>query len=194
MNRPLKLKLFKFIGLILVIVFIVSRCTPGTEKWKEEVLLSNSKVIVVERQLEFESGGDEWASNPSGSKPKQHVLKFTMPDKANETVEWHSIKKDSAFWPEFPLVLDVENGKYVVFSSVFNPGGCQLYSKYIYQNDVWVEEKLPKVFEPRKANLYIYRNEGLSYIDLNKKSQNLADSRVFQFVQVGPTHPNCIGL
>jgi len=41
-----------------------------TEKWKEEVQLSDGPVIVVERETVMERGGDEWAINRSGTKPE----------------------------------------------------------------------------------------------------------------------------
>ena len=69
-----------------------------------------------------------------------------------------------------------------------------MYSKYIYQNATWVEEKLPPTFEQHKTNLYVFQNEGLSFINLQKKRENIEDMRNIWAVTVGPTHPNCKGL
>jgi hypothetical protein len=67
-----------------------------------------------------ERGGDEWASNGSGTKPKEYHIRFTNPTKQGEMVEWHSIKISPRTWPEIPLILDVESEKFIVFSSSFN--------------------------------------------------------------------------
>ena len=52
----------------------------GSNKWKEEVQLSDGRIITVERELLSEAGGDEWASNRSGSKPKE----YRIPDSSTQ--------------------------------------------------------------------------------------------------------------
>lgn len=64
----------KKLGLILMVGISVSACGLGTEKWKEELQLSDGRVIVIERETLRESGGDEWASNPSGTKPNEYFI------------------------------------------------------------------------------------------------------------------------
>ena len=59
----------------------------GGEKWKEEVQLSDGRVVVVDRELISEGGGDEWASNRSGSKPKEYRIRFFHSDRAQEKIE-----------------------------------------------------------------------------------------------------------
>ena len=180
--------------LLFVMGLAITACGAGSEKWKEEVQLSDGKIIVVERELVLESGGDEWASNRSGVKPKENRIRFPSLDNSEKTVEWHSIKKSPQTYSEIPLILDVISGQLVIFSSVVRAGGCQMYSKYIYQNATWVEEKLPPTFEQHATNLYIFQNEGLSFINLQKKRENIEDMRNIWAVTVGSTHPNCKGL
>lgn len=131
----------------------MTACSTGSEKWKEEVPLSDGRIIVVERELVREAGGDEWASNRSGSKPKEYRIRFAYPDGSGQVIEWHSTKIDTQTWPEIPLVLDVVSGKPVVFSIFAISAGCEVYSKYVYQNGVWTEEPLPEQFEQRATNL-----------------------------------------
>lgn len=188
------LKVFKTISLGLILGASLTACGAGSEKWKEEVLLSDGKVIVVERELVLERGGDEWASNRRGVKPKERHIRFTDTNGSGKLIEWRSTKISPQTWPEIPLVLDKLAGQWVIFSSVAKAGGCQIYSKYRYQNGVWVEEKLPPTFEQRATNLYLFQNEGLSHIDLNKKRENIDDIRNHLYTQVGPEHPNCKGL
>ena len=160
------------------------------KKWKEEVQLSDGRVIVVERELLTESGGDEWAVNRSGSKPKEHRIKFEYP--AGQLVEWRSIKKSPQTWPEIPLIFDMDAGQPVVFSSVFISGGCQVYSKYLYRSGAWIEEPLPPKFEQRATNLLIFSNrENFSLINLETKRKKNSDVRAQDFKQVGPKHPYC---
>ncbi len=61
--------------LIVVVVFgwLVAGCS-GTTHWKEEVQLSDGRIIVVERETQFEGGGGEWAHNRSLSKPKERRI------------------------------------------------------------------------------------------------------------------------
>lgn len=125
----------------------------GSEKWKEEVRLSDGRVIVVERELISEAGGDEWASNRSGTKPKEYRIRFSHPDRTQEKIGWQSTKKSPRTWPEVPLVLDMESGQPIVFSLVAISAGCEIYSKYIYHNGAWIEESLPEQFEKRTTNL-----------------------------------------
>jgi len=188
------LKVFKTTGLALILGASLTACGEGSIKWKEEVQLSDGKIIVVERELVLESGGDEWASNRKGVKPKERRITFTDNGGSGKLIEWHSIKNSPQRRPEIPLILDSMNGEWVVFSAVAKAGGCLMYNKYLYRNGVWVEDKLPPTFEQRITNLYVFQNEGLSYIDLNKKRENFADIRNDRLVQVGPMHPNCNGL
>ena len=194
------LKTFKTIGLALILGASLTACGAGSEKWKEEVQLSDGKVIVVERELIREGGGDEWANNSSLSKPKEYRIQFTYPNDSKKMIEWHSIKKSPQTWPEMPLVLDVLQGKLVVFSTVYKAGGvCQIYSKYAYQNGVWVEEKLSPTFEQRTTNLFVTGNGDAikSFVDLKTKQAIINEhGGVYPYAsydQVGPKNPNCRG-
>lgn len=177
-------------GLTLMMGVSVSACGSGSEKWKEEVQLSDGRVIVVERELLTESGGDEWALNRSGSKPKEYRIRFEYPEGAGKVVEWHSIKQERT-WPELPLILDVEDGKPVIFSNFYDSVGCQIYLKYVYQNGVWIEEMLPPVFEPHTTNLFLKFSAGLSSVDLKTKQKLNSDVGFRHIQQVGPKHPYC---
>ena len=192
-------KLIMIVGTIGLWTLFFRACTPQDKEWKEEVQLSNGKVIVVERELVMEAGGDEWASNRSGSKPKEYLIQFADPNNAKKIIEWHSIKKDIATYPELPLILDIVSGQLEVFSSIANAGGCQMYNKYRHQNGAWVEEKLPPTFPQRATNLFVMsRKEFKSFIDLETK-QAIIDKHggyypYASYDQVGPVHPNCRGL
>lgn len=183
------------IGFALILGVSLTACGAGSEKWKEEVQLSDGKIIVVERELVLESGGDEWAANRSGSKPKEYRIQFADPSDAKKMIEWHSKKKDSSTWPEVPLILNVEADKFVVFSSVFNAVGCHIYSKYLYRNGAWDEEKLAATFEQRTTNLYLKLGIDMpSFVDLKQKNAINADGRFKKaYKQVGPNLKVCSG-
>lgn len=189
------MKLFSKTLLILSLAASMTACGAGSEKWKEEVQLSDGRVIVIERELVLESGGDEWASNRSGSKPKENRVKFTHPDHPGEIIEWRTRKLDIQRWPEFPLILDMEHGQLVLFTDVFTSVGCNRYSKYLYQNGAWVEEQLPTRFEAKNTNLFLFRSRDYKeFIDLETKRKNIADVRSKDRRQVGPTNPDCSHL
>ena len=155
------------------------------KKWKEEVQLSDGRVIVVERELLTESGGDEWAVNRSGSKPKEHRIKFEYP--AGQLVEWRSIKKSPQTWPEIPLIFDMEAGQPVVFSIVAIDATGGIYSKYVYRNGAWIEEILPEKLEKQLTNLFLKFSAGISNVNLETKRKMNSSVDFRQYLkQVGP--------
>ncbi len=193
------LKLFNTIGLILILGISMNveagffGLFGGSEKWKEEVRLSDGRVIVVERELISEAGGDEWASNRSGSKPKEYRIRFSHPDRAQEKIEWRSTKISPQTWPEIPLVFDIESGKPVVFSIVAISAGCEIYSKYILQNGVWIEEVLPEQFVQRTTNLLFGSHKDMpTFVNLeDKRTRNNYIGVRKALMRVGPNHKVC---
>lgn len=165
----------------------------GTEKWKEEVQLSDGRIIVVERETLRERGGGEIASNRSGSKPKEHRIRFVHPDGSGQKIEWRSSKKSPATWPEFPLILDVVSGNPIVYTTVGIRARCEMYSKYIFKGGGWSEEELPGIFEKLTTNLFIKNGVDMpKFVDLETKRKGNADigySRSLR--QVGPTRQVC---
>ena len=193
------LKLFNTIGLILILGISMNveagffGLFGGSEKWKEEVRLSDGRVIVVERELISEAGGDEWASNRSGSKPKEYRIRFSHPDRAQEKIEWRSTKISPQTWPEIPLVFDIESGKPDVFSIVAISAGCEIYSKYNLQNGVWIEEVLPEQFVQRTTNLLFGSHKDMpTFVNLeDKRTRNNYIGVRKALMRVGPNHKVC---
>jgi hypothetical protein len=158
----------------------------STEKWKEEVKLSDGRIIIIERERVLESGGDEWASNRRGLKPKEHHIRFKL-DELGKTIEYRTLKKSDGLYPEIPLILDLENGQPIIFTIVGIGTRCEAYNKYIYRNGVWKEEKLPEKFEPRTTNLLVRGSDSAPrFVNLETKRKENADSRK-PVRQVGPT-------
>ena len=193
------LKAFKTIGLALILGMSLTGCS-GNEKWKEEVQLSDGKVIVVDRELLMANGGDELAvDNRSNFSPKEYHIQLSDPNGSSKTIKWHSIKKDRSTFPERPLILDILSGQVTIYTSLAVGAGCQMYSKYSYKNGAWVEQKLPPKFEQRATNLFVFRGDGTQqFIDLKTKqeivSKHFSADRSDRFDQVGPEHPNCKGV
>ena len=176
MNYGLSLsRAFCTIGLMLTLRMSMNACGIGSEKWKEEVRLSDGRVIVVDRELIREEGGDEWASNRSGSKPKEYRIRLVDPDGFGKTIEWRSQKKSPRTWPEVPLVFDIASGKPTVFSLVAISAGCEVYSKYVYLGDKWTDSSL----KGQAVNL-VRRLDGKSIRGRNGNVlMEAADGRVF---------------
>lgn len=162
----------------------------GSTSWKEEVRLSDGRVIVVERELIGEAGGDEWASNRSGSKPKEYRIRFANPDGSEKIIEWRSTKSDIQTWPEIPLVFDFESGSPIVFSLVAVSACCEIYSKYVYKNGNWSEEALPEKFEQRITNLLFGSQKNMpKFVSLEeKRKRNNKIGYRKSLTQVGPSH------
>ena len=191
-SNSLIINILKF-GLILIMVVIMSACGSGTQKWKEEVQLSDGRNIVVERELVREAGGGELATNLSGTKPKEYRIRIEHPKGSGQMIEWHSTKISPQTWPELPLVLDMEMGQAVVYAIVAISAGCEVYSKYVYQNGAWVEEPLPEQFEPHTTNLLFGTKKDLpGLVNLEEKSKrNSGVGYRNADKQVGPTRKVC---
>lgn len=168
----------KEIDLISVFIFLSISCMSAcgflgigaTEKWKEEVQLSNGQTIVIERKIINEMGGGEIVSNPSGLKPREYRMRFVNPDGSGKMIEWRTIKKSPRTYPEIPLILDVDSGKPVIFTLVGVRTACEAYCKYVYQNGTWIEEALPEILEPRMRNLFVRVIRDIpKFIDLETK-------------------------
>lgn len=182
------LKRIATFGLVLIMGVSISACGAGSEKWNEEVLLSDGRIIVIEREQLNERGGDEWAFNRSGSKPKEYRIRFHGAEGAEKIKEWRSIKMSPRTWPETPLAFDIYKGQPIIFTSVAVSNCCEVYSKYIYRNGIWIEEILPEHFEERPTNLFFGSRKDLpSLINLEEKENRNSGSGYRQALkQIGP--------
>jgi hypothetical protein len=187
------IRLFKTIGLVLTLGTSMTACSSGSEKWKEEVQLSDGKIIVVERETVRERGGGEWAQNSSGSKPKERRITFNLPDGSRQVIEWRSKKIDSQTWPESLVLLDITPSQIAVFSILSISPICEIYSKYVYRGGVWTEETLPEKFTARTTNLLIRDGVDMpKYLNLEAKHKANSDSRYRDALkQVGPSRQVC---
>lgn len=187
------LKQIAKLGFLLVMWMSMSACGSSSQKWKEEVQLSDGRIIVVDRELVYERGGDEWASNRSGTKPKEYRIRFAQPEGSGQVVEWHSSKESPQTWPEIPLVFDVESGRPTVFSLLAISPGCEIYSKYVYKNGAWTEESLPEQYEKRPTNLFFGDGNNMPpFVNLEEKRKRNSGSGYRRALkQVGPTRKVC---
>jgi hypothetical protein len=161
-------------------------------KWKEEVMLSSGKVVVIERVTASERGGNEWASNRGGFKPREYRLRIPYPSAVGEWIEWKT-RKEFATWPEVPLVLDIVAGKVTIFSLVAISNGCEVYSKYVYEMDSWVEEMLPEQFVATPTNLLVGDSKDLPrLVRISEKVQrNSSKGYRRALMRVGPSRKVC---
>jgi len=136
---------------ILAIAFL-NGCSGGVS-WKEDVQTSTNQIITVERELVFEGGGDEWALNRSGTKPKEYRIRLLLPGTAESPNLWKSTKFSPMTWPEIPLLVDFEDGQPVIFALVAISPGCEIYSKYLFSNGSWNEVPLRESFQEMPSNL-----------------------------------------
>jgi len=187
------LKQIAKLGFLLMMGASMSACGTGSQKWKEEVQLSDGRIIVVDRDLVYERGGDEWASNRGGTKPKEYLIRVTQPEGSVQVVEWHSSKESPQTWPEIPLVFDMESGQYTVFSLLAISPGCEIYSKYVFRNGAWTEESLPEQFEKRPTNLFFGNGKDMpTVVNLEEKRKRNSGSGYRQALkQIGPTRKVC---
>lgn len=187
------LKVIGTISLILILGVSMSACGNGSQKWKEEVQLSDGRIIVLEREILNERGGDEWASNRSGTKPKEYRIRLAPPEGSGQMIEWRSTKESPGTWPEIPLVFDMESGQPTIFSLVAISNGCEIYSKYVYRSGSWIEEPLSEQFERRTTSLFFGDGKDMPpFVNLEeKRKRNSGDGYRQALKQVGPTRKVC---
>ncbi len=179
---------------ILIFTFGISACGfLASASWKEEVQLSDGRIIVVKRRMITEGGGAEWARNPTLSKPKEYRISFANPDGSGKLIEWRSNKKSPRTYPEIPLILDIESGQPILYTIVSIDIYCEDYSKYAYRNGIWIEETLPKQFEKLTTNLFLKMGTDMPwFVDLKTKEKVNAYLGYRQSIrQVGPNRRVC---
>ena len=186
-------KQIAILGLLLMMALAMTACGAGSIKWDEEIQLSDGKIIVIERQAIYVSGGAEWASNPSGSKINEDRIQFEYPVGTGQKVEWRTIKKDLKTYPEIPLVFDVYSGLPTIYSLMPISLACEVYSKYVYKNGAWVEELLPEQFEQHTSNLLFASMKNLPALlklaEKNKRNDDIGHRRALY--QTGPNRKVC---
>jgi hypothetical protein len=186
------LKRITQLGLLLMMGLSMSGCSSDMS-WKEEVQLSDGRLIVVDRELLYESGGGELASNHSGSKPKAYLIRFEYPKGSGKMIEWRTTKKSPKTWPEIPLVFDMESQQPVVFAILGISPACEVYSKYVYRNGTWIDEPFPEQFSARTTNLFFGNGKDMpSLVNLeekNKRNSGVGYRKALK--QVGPSSKVC---
>ena len=182
-----------FFSILLIgVAFNILGC-DGSEKWKEEVQLSDGQIIVVERETLHEGGGGEIISNRSGTKPKERIIRFVYPNGSGKMIEWRSTKVDERMWPEKPLILDMESGQPIVYAIEFIRAHCGAYSKYFYRKGIWFEETLPESFKEHTTNLFIRDGVDMpKFVDLKLKHEGNAEIGYPEYLRkVGPKREIC---
>ena len=121
--------IFKTIGWAVTLGVAMSACSQAS--WKEEVLLSDGRKIVVERSVE-RGGRHEIGQEPPIS---MQILRFKLPVGGNE-IEWKTETSPGIGWADFqPLNVDiVANNAYVVTW----PVGCLAYNKWGRPNPPYI--------------------------------------------------------
>lgn len=180
--------------LVTATMILLTGC-GNTVTWQEEVLLSDGRVVVVERATLRVSGGPELAHGGSGTVPQERRIRFEFPIGSGRTVEWHSTKIFPDLVPEHPLVLDIQQGIPVILGSLSQSAGCNRYLKYLYIKGQWVEESLPAEFEATPTNLSLLSGPSMpSLIKLADKRGELNDpGYARRLKQVGPHPTLCHG-
>lgn len=179
--------------LLALIAFQNGCITSKTVKWQEEVKLGTGEVIVIKRETHFKPGGAEIAMG-SGWTPKSSVIRFRYPPSAGPEIEWRTRRESPRFFPELPMVLDVEPAGPVVITHNDNNLVCGTYHRYRYENGAWRDDPLPEEFPARPPSLSL---AGLAskmprFVSLADQQRENADRRYApRYRQVGPKREIC---
>lgn len=189
---------FAVFRLVAVLVFSVGVTACGkTVHWKQEVLLQDGRVIIVER--ESEQTGKLFPQNIAMEKTQ--FLTFTNPD-TGEKVSWRVPKGLK------PYALDFESRiPYLILNAYtvadYNTWNCPNppYLVYRYEGGSWMPisfEQLPAKFEKRNLvdmskSFQRFSNDGL--MTLNEQERFLKDlpieSRSISREKISPIGHGC---
>ncbi len=177
-------------GLVIAVVTALPGCV-GNMRWTEDVVLADGKTITVSREVKYEHGGDEWALNRSGTKPRSETL--AIPLTTIGVIEWATTKISPRTWPEIPLVIEIEGNQPIVYTLLAISAGCEVYSKYVFRDGRWVDEPLPDKFPPRPTNLLFGNRKDLpSHVTADEKQKrNGGGGYRAALKQAGPSKQVC---
>lgn len=175
--------------LVIATCAVLSGCM-GDMQWSEDVVLADGKIITISRQVLYERGGGEWASNRSGTKPKSETL--GIPLATNKVVEWTTTKISPGTWPEIPLFIEIDGDRPVVYTLLAVSLACERYSKYVFRDGRWEEEALPDSFPIRPTNLLFGNRANLpSHVSVEEKKRRNGGIYRRALKQVGPSKLVC---
>lgn len=188
-------------------------------KWQEEAKLSTGEVIVVERETRF-IPADTGRPKDSGWAADHMTIRFRYPPSSKEVIEWQTVRYGArnyfsspetsfgrrigpgkigpnikGYWPEYPLVLDVEPETKQLFLVTRNSGtseGCDEYYRYRYENGTWRDDMLPETFEAQPSNLFLDAEKLTipSYVNL-AVNRDSGKRKNIRFRQIGPDRCLC---
>lgn len=161
-NRHGLLKAFKTIGLMLALGVSMSACS-ATMSWKEEALLHDGQIIVVERF--YNLGGYPTLESRERAALDETVT-FTLPGTSKKII-WKTDFRDSVPEPNSLNLLLVDVVKGIPYIATY-PAGCIAYNKwkrpnppqilFKYENDQWKRISLAEFpVELTKANVIVGR-------------------------------------
>ncbi len=181
---------WKTTAAFLIAALALTGCA-GNTRWTEDVVLVDGKTITVSREVKYELGGDEWAFNRSGTKPKSETI--AIPLAASGSIEWATTKISPRTWPEIPLVVEIEGNQPVVYTLLAVSAACEVYSRYVFRDGRWVDEPLPDSFPPRPTNLLFGNRKDLpSHVTAEEKQKrNGGIGYRAALKQVGPSKRVC---
>jgi hypothetical protein len=127
------LKTVKAFGLALAVGVGLTACGAGSEKWKEEVVFHDGKVVVVERFFHL---GEYPAIDSHNRSPLDLTLTFTLPE-TSKKILWKTEYNNNTPEPNSltPLLLDVVDG---VPYLATGPAGCIAYNKWSRPNPPYI--------------------------------------------------------
>lgn len=180
--------------LFLTSLITLAACaSEKTVRWKEEVQLSDGRVILVQRTMHMIPGGGEWLRS-SGWRADWYEMQFELPDSGARPILWRSVPRRPARDPELPLVLDVQTGNTpIVWTIQWVTDACTEYTMYSYSGGSWNVVPLPNLIPDRPANLFLrLRTDLQGTIQLQEKQAQVSTSRSpARYRTIGPKRVVC---
>jgi hypothetical protein len=167
-NEIWLLKVFKTIGLALIMGVSLTACGADTIKWKEEVKLLDGRVITVTQKNRVEEDVS-----------REFWLTFILPEFSNQEITWHESLR--------PIIVNIYQNKLYLVGIPgtiieYNQYGRQepKYIGYRYETGKWQRIPFNEIPEAiYDTNLYfdnmaVYRKK---HVSLNDKAEMVTDDR-----------------
>lgn len=126
---------------VLLLLGLALRGCSDTLTWKEEVRLSDGRVVVVTQKRRYEGA---YNGQTFGNIPREAWLTIKLPEFGNEEITWHERLK--------PRIVNIYNGKLYVVGWPPTEREFRLYGRqdppyvgFVYENRQWKRITFPEI-------------------------------------------------
>ncbi|MYN45370.1 hypothetical protein GTP23_09945 [Pseudoduganella sp. FT93W] len=184
--------IFKWLWPLVFISNVVGCSGEKTDRWKEQVLLVDGSVVVVQRTAQYVKGGPELAFNLSGGHIAGTSIVIPKQDGKSNFPEWSATIFSDYGFPEVPIVVDFKNASPEIYTAMLEPSRCMRYRRYVLAESSWKEKEIDFSSVSLKTNLLIDVDDSPKVVDVGLKARLNSDSRIQDYYRSVDAASRCI--